>query len=329
MKSPDPVTDLVVIGAGPAGLSCAIEGRKSGLSVRVLEKGSVVDAIRRFPPNMVWFSTPELLEIGGVPFVIPTHRPTRLDTIKYYQRVARHFELDVRPFDAVVGLGPTAAGFRVVTEKGHVHEARFVVVATGYFDHPNFLNVPGEELPHVRHHYDEPFAYFARDVVVVGGRNSAVEAALDLYRNGARVTLIHRGKRLSEGVKYWILPDIENRITAGEITARFCSVVEEIRRDGIMVRGDDGETMIPADAVFVLIGFHPDTAFLGALGVAVAEGTLAPFHRQETLETNVPGLFVAGSVVAGIETNKIFVENGRHHGRVIVDAILVRLGSNP
>jgi len=328
MNSPVPAADLIVVGSGPAGLACAIEARKSGLTVRVLDKGSVVDAIRHFPPNMVWFSTPELLEIGNIPFVITLLRPTRVDTIKYYQRVVRHFDLDVRTFDAVVQLQRTAGGFRVVTEKGVVHEARFVVIATGYFGNPNHLNVRGEDLPHVRHFYGEPYAHFGRDVVIVGGRNSAAEAALELYRNGARVTLVHRGEKLSEGVKYWILPDIENRIRAGEIAARFSSVVEEIRGDGVVVRGAVGKTVIPADAVFVLIGFHPDPEFLTALGINVAPDTLVPVHTAETLETNVPGLFVAGSVVAGKNNNMIFVENGRLHGRVIVDAILRRMVAN-
>jgi thioredoxin reductase (NADPH) len=243
--------------------------------------------------------------------------------------VARHFDLDIRTFDAVARLERTGGVFRVGTEKGVVYGARFVVIATGYFDHPNHLNVPGEDLPHVRHYYDEPYAYFGRNVVIVGGRNSAAEAALDLYRNGARVTVVHRGERLSEGVKYWILPDVENRIKAGEVAARFSSVVEEIRKDGVVVRGAQGKTVVPADAVFVLIGFHPDPEFLADLGVNVVLDTLAPVHAPETLETNVPGIFVAGSVVAGKNNNRVFVENGRLHGRVIVDAILRRMNANP
>ncbi len=316
---------MIVVGAGPAGLSCAIEARKSGLTVRVLEKGNVVDAIRRFPLNMVWFSTPELLEIGGVPFVIPSVRPTRTDAVRYYHRVSRQFGLDVRPFDAVAGVSKTPAGFRVLTAKGRIHEARFLVVATGYFDHPNHLGATGEDLPHVRHYYDEPFAHFGRNVVVVGGRNSAAEAALDLYRNGARVTLVHRGEKLSEGIKYWILPDLENRLKAGEIAARFSAVVKEIREDDVLVGQRGGVTVIPADAVYVLLGFHPDPEFLTSLGIDVDPNTLAPVHTPETLETRVPGLFVAGSVVAGKNNNRVFVENGRLHGRTIVDVVLRRI----
>jgi thioredoxin reductase (NADPH) len=200
------MVDLIVVGSGPAGLSCGIEAVKSGLTVTVLEKGSLVDAIRRFPSNLVWFSTPELLEIGGVPFIVSTVRPTRVDSLKYYQKVVRHFGLDIRYFDAVTGIARANGFFQVQTARGVVHAGRDVVVATGYFDHPNRLGVSGEDLPQVSHYYDEPFRYFDRDVVVVGGRNSAVEASLDLFRNGARVRLIHRGERLSDGVKYWILP---------------------------------------------------------------------------------------------------------------------------
>ncbi len=325
MKSKSSLVDLLVVGAGPSGLSCAIEARKSGLTVRILDKGTVVDAIRRFPRNMVWFSTPELLEIGEVPFVIPALRPTRSDTIRYYQRVTRHFELDVKPFDAVVSAEKTPTGFRVRTKTGVEHESRFVIIATGYFDNPNRLGVQGEDLPHVMHYYDEPYAHFRRDVVVVGGRNSAAEAALDLFRNGARVTLVHRGEKLSEGIKYWILPDLENRIKAGEIEARFSSVVEEIRKDGVMVRERGGNRFVPADAVYVLLGFHPDPGFLKTLGIAVDPDTLAPLHSPDTLESNVTGMFVAGSVVAGKNNNTVFVENGRLHGRIIVDAIVRRL----
>jgi thioredoxin reductase (NADPH) len=318
--------ELVVVGAGPAGLSCAIEAARSGLSVTVLEKGSVVDAIRRFPSNLVWFSTPELLEIGDVPFITSTLRPTRVDAIKYYQKVVRHHRIDLHPFDAVTSVQHEWTGFVIQTERGLLYRARNLVIATGYYDHPNWLGVPGEDLPHVRHYYEEPFAYFDRSVIIVGGRNSAVEAALELFRNGSRVTLIHRGPKLSDGVKYWILPDIENRIKANEISAHFGSTVKEITPDRVAVDTPDGRFELPADAVFVLIGFHPDPGFLAEMGVEIDEATLAPVHDPNSLETNVPGLFVAGSVVAGKNNNKIFVENGRLHGGAIVGAILKKQG---
>ena len=224
------VFDLIIVGAGPAGLSCAIEAKKAGLISVVLEKGSLVDAIRRFPTNLVWFSTPELLEIGGIPFVVSTLRPTRVDTLNYYQKVARTYELDVRLFDPITHVARNEDLFSVNSQRGRSYAGRNVVVATGYFDHPNWLDVPGETLAKVFHYYQESFQFFDCDVAVVGGRNSAVEAALDLYRHGARVTLIHRGETLSDGVKYWILPDIQNRIKTGEVKALFRTTVLEFGR---------------------------------------------------------------------------------------------------
>jgi len=316
--------DLLVIGSGPAGLSCAIEARRAGLTAIVLEKGSLVDAIRRFPTDLVWFSTPELLELGDVPFVISTVRPTRVDTLNYYRKVTRHYGIDVRPFDAAVSVGREGKGFTVGTAGGAKYEAGAVVVATGYFDHPNRLGVPGEDLPHIVHYYDEPFRWAGEDVVVIGGRNSAVEAALDLYRHGARVTLVHRGPRLSEGVKYWILPDIENRLKAGEIRGMFRATVREFRPGSVVVQGAEGRSELTARCAYVLTGFLPDAAQLARFGIQLDPDTLAPIADPATFETGVPGLFVAGSVVAGRDTNRIFVENGRQHGKVIVSALLAR-----
>ncbi|HTY59015.1 MAG TPA: YpdA family putative bacillithiol disulfide reductase [Bacteroidota bacterium] len=325
----DMSADMVIVGAGPSGLACAIEAAKSGLSAMILEKGSMVDYIRRFPANLVWFSTPELLEIGGIPFVISTVRPTRVDTLNYYQKVASLHGLDVRCFDAVREIRRADSAFVIVTAGGLEYRARHVVVATGYFDHPNRLGVQGEDLPHVFHYYDEPFKYFDTDVVVVGGRNSAVEAALDLYRHGARVRLVHRGERLSDGVKYWILPDMENRIKAGEIQASFRSTVREILPGGVELDTPAGNVRVPARFVFILAGFRPDVDGLRGFGIDIDPETLAPRHDPSTLETNVPGLYVAGSAVAGKFNNKIFVENGRLHGKVIVDAVIASRRGNP
>ncbi|HUI10986.1 MAG TPA: YpdA family putative bacillithiol disulfide reductase, partial [Bacteroidota bacterium] len=303
--------DVAVVGAGPAGLSCAIEAQKAGLDVTVFEQGALLDAMRRFPTNLVWFSTPELLEIGGIPFITPSVRPTRIDVLNYYQHVARQYRLSVRAHDAVRTIVPSGKGFTLGTASGGTYAAANVVVATGYFDTPNRLDVPGEDLPHVFHYYDEPFRYFGDDVAVVGGRNSAVEAALDLYRHGVRVTLIHRGERLSDGVKYWILPDIENRIKAGEIRALYATTVRRIEPGAVTVADAAGERRIDARYVFVLIGFRPDVALMRTFGIEVEPDTLAPRHDPATYETAVPGLYVAGSVVAGRLNNKIFVENGR------------------
>jgi len=316
------MTDLIIVGAGPAGLSCAIEAKNAGLTTIVLEKGSLVDYIRRFPKNLIWFSTPELLEIGNIPFPIPTVRPTRVDTIAYYQRVTKHFNLDVRSFDAVEKIDQVDDHFSVTTLKKIKYESHNVVVATGYFDNPNRLGVDGEDLPNVRHYYDEPFEYFDRDVVIIGGRNSAVEAALDLFRHGARVTLVHRGETFSPGVKYWILPDIENRVKSGEIQAKFKSTVRKIQGECVTVESEGKKRDLKWDAVFVLIGFRPDTDHLKKFGITVDAETLAPLCVEGTFETKIPGLFVAGSVVAGKFNNKIFVENGRLHGKSIVASIL-------
>ena len=318
----DHTFDMIVVGAGPSGLSCAIEAKKAGLSVLVLDKGSLVDAIRRFPTDLIWFSTPELLEIGGIPFTCSTMRPTRKDTLVYYQRVAQHYELDVRTFEPVDSIQRADGAFTVSTAARTGYRSANVVIATGYFDNPNLLGVPGESLSDVRHHYDEPFKYSGCNVAVVGGRNSAVEAVLDLFRHGARVTLIHRGEKLSDGVKYWVLPDIENRIKSGEVKTLFSTTVREIREKSLLVNTPGGPSELPNDFTFVLIGFHPDTAHLKSYGVNINPETLAPTHNEKTFETNVPGIYVAGSIVAGKYNNKVFVENGRAHGAVIVSAIL-------
>ena len=314
--------DIVVVGAGPSGLSCAIEAKKAGLSAVVVEKGSLVDYIRRFPTNMVWFSTPELLEIGDVPFVISTVRPTRVDALNYYQKVVRRYGLDIRYHDPVQTIERKDGVLMATTAVGTTYRSRNAVIATGYFDRPNRIGVPGESLPNVFHYYHEPFEYYGSNVAVVGGRNSAVEAALDLYRHGARVTLIHRGEKLSDGVKYWILPDIENRIKAGEVKAHFQSAVAEIRDTSVIVQTPQGKTELANDFTFILVGFKPDVDLLRRCGVTIDNETLAPSFNEKSFETNVPGIYVAGSVVAGKNTNKVFVESGRLHGASIVASIV-------
>jgi len=324
------MTDLIVVGAGPAGLSCAIEAGKQGLRTIVLEQGSITDAIRRFPTNLVWFSTPELLSLGEVPFVTSAFRPTRVDTLNYYRAVVRHYALDVRCHDAVSEIRTFENGlFGILTARGVRYEARNVVIATGYFDHASRLGVPGEQQERVHHYYDEPFRYSGSDILVVGGRNSAVEAALDLYRHGARVTLVRRGPALSPGVKYWILPDIENRVKAGQVKALFGSKVLEFREGSAIVETARGVEEIGFDFAFVLIGYEPDSAFLEGAGIRLDPLTLAPACNPDTFETTIPGLFVAGSIVAGRETNRIFVENGRLHGGHIVAAIVSRRPTLP
>ena len=319
------MNDVLIVGAGPAGLACGIAASRAGLSCRILEQGSVADAIRRFPVNMVWFSTPELLEIGEVPFVIPTVRPTRVDALNYYLRVARQCGLDIQTHERVTSIQRLAGGgFMVGTASEAQYPAAHVVIATGYYDHPVRLGVPGEDLPHVFHSYDEPFRYAGNRVVVVGGRNSAVETALDLFRHDAQVTLVHRGAALSAGVKYWIQPDCENRIKAGQIRALFGSTIRSIAPGAVEVETGGIQQKVGADFVFILTGYGPDSGLLRRAGVELDPESLAPRASAETFETTVPGLFVAGSVVAGKNTNTIFVENGRLHGEIIARAILAR-----
>lgn len=312
--------DVVIIGAGPSGLACAIEAKKHGLSSLTIDQGSVADAIRRFPIDMTFFSTPELLEIGGVRFLSSGFRPTRVECVRYYQMVASHLDLPVRRQTLVTGLRRVTDGFEVSTKEGAIM-ARNIVLATGYFGTPNRFDVPGSDLPKVHRYYTEPYLYAGRNVAVVGGKNSAVETALDLFRAGAAVTLIHRGKKLSEGVKYWILPDIENRIKAGEVRGLFETTVKSIKPGSIVVEGMLEEEILN-DAVFVMIGYSPDTTLLRQLGVEIQDASLAPVHDAASMQTNVPGVYVAGSIAAGKHNNKIFIENGRMHGKLIIESVL-------
>lgn len=315
--------DLIIIGAGPAGLAVGIAAREKGLSYIVLEKGSAVDSIRRFPTNMTFFSTPELLEIGGLPFVSSDTRPTRIEAIKYYQRVIEYFDLAIQYNEKVIDLENRGDLFTVYTEKS-MYAAQNVVLATGYFDNPNPYKVPGSNLSKVSKYYDEPYRFFKQNVGVVGGSNSAAIAALELYRSRANVTLIHRGEQLRDSIKYWIKPDIENRIKNGEITAYLKTVVKEIRRESLILKNDSEEFEIPNDFLFVLIGFTPELHLLKSAGVKINAENGEPVHYPDTMETNVRGLFVAGSIAAGSNNNRIFIENGREHGALIVDRIITK-----
>ena len=314
--------DVVIIGAGPAGLSAAIEAQRSRLNYVVIEKGGVVNSIQQFPTAMAFFSTPELLEIGGIPFTSSSMRPTRADGLEYYIKVAEYFKLQINLFEEVISVRKAGQSFEVKTSKSSLI-SKNVIVATGYFDNPNLLNIPGEELPKVSHYYSEPFSSYRRNVAVVGGKNSAAIAALELYRHGAAVTLIHRKEKLSDGIKYWVLPDIENRIKEGSIAAHFLTEVKEIRTESIVVENKNrGRFSIPNDFVFALIGYHPDITFLRAMGVETNPETMAPIYDEGTMETNIRGLYIAGSIAAGKNNNKIFIENGRLHGKSIIPSLL-------
>jgi bacillithiol disulfide reductase len=320
--------EVLIVGAGPAGLAVAIAAKDAGLEYEVVEKGILVNSIYHFPRNMIFFTTAELLEIGGLPFVTPYEKPTQAEGLKYYRRVAEAYDLCLATDEGVTAIRSSgtanAPSFVVESRRlggDRLRRSRHVVVATGYYDHPNVLGVPGEDLPHVSHYYREAHAYFRRKVVVVGGKNSAAIVALELYRSGASVTLVHRGSQLGSSIKYWIRPDIENRIKEGSIAARFETRVEAIRPDTVLVEGPRGREEIEAEAVFLLTGYHPDCALLTGAGVRVDAATLVPEHDPQTLETNVPGLYVAGAIVSGRETGRIFIENGRFHGQAIVESI--------
>jgi thioredoxin reductase (NADPH) len=325
--------DLLVVGAGPSGLATAIAAHQAGLAYEVVEKGALVNSIFHFPRHMTFFTTAELLEIGGMPFVTPYEKPTQVEGLKYYRKVTDAYGLHVVLGEEVVALSRVGASgegarFEVVTRRRDastaVRRAANVVFATGYYDNPNRIDVPGEDLLHVAHYYTEAHGYYRKQVVVVGGKNSAAIAALELYRAGARVTLVHRRAQLSDSIKYWIRPDIENRIKEGAIAARSETCVTEIREGSIVLASPAGREDLPADQVFLLTGYHPDTSLLARVGVRVDERTLVPEHDPATLETNVPGLFLAGALVSGKMTSRIFIENGRFHGDAIVGAITGR-----
>ena len=313
--------DIVVIGAGPAGLACAIEARKQGLTAVVLDKGCITNSIFHFPAQMVFFTTPELLEIGGLPLVSEREKPSRNEALKYYRRVVSSLKLDVHQYEEVQRIERTSTPrFRTHTSKT-TYDSNHVVISTGYYDNPNLMGIPGEDLPHVSHYYSEPYPFFDRDVVVIGGKNSAAEAALDLYRSGARVSLIHRGAEMGKTVKYWVRPDIENRLKNGEIQPYFNSQVREITATHVCIEQGGRQFEIRADQVFALTGYHSSTVFFEQLGIPWDGDTLRPQYNPETFETNVPGIYLAGSVVGGRLNGEVFIENGRLHGEVVVKAI--------
>jgi thioredoxin reductase (NADPH) len=321
--------DVLVIGAGPTGLACALEAKRIGLRVVLIDKGCVCNSLYHYPAHMTFFTTPELLEIGEVPFPSQNQKPNRNEALEYYRKVAERFELDIRQYRQVQSVEGADGDFRVHTsdrfERAAIFHARKLIVATGYYDLPNYLNVPGEELSKVMHYYDDPHPYFGMDVLVVGGKNSAAIAALDLWRHGVRVTLVHRGPEMHRHVKYWILPDFNNRVKNGEIVAHFHSEVVRINLDSVVLRTPEGERTIANQFVFALTGYHPDFSFLASLGVHMEGVDRMPVCDAETRESNVPGIYLAGVIVAGARTNEIFIENGRFHGKEIAQDLARKL----
>jgi thioredoxin reductase (NADPH) len=321
--------DVAIVGAGPTGLACGIECKRLGLSAVLIEKGCVVNSLYNYPTNMTFFTTPELLEIGDLPMTSLNEKPGRTEALKYYRRVADHYRLDIRQYQRVEAIAGSDGAFLVEARDSrgctHSYASSKVIVATGFYDLPNLLGVPGEDLPKVIHYYKEPHPYYNHDVIVVGGKNSAAIAALELHWTGARVTLVHRGPGIHANVKYWIKPNIENRIKSGEIRAYFDSRVREIRPDEVILDTPAGEVALKNDFVFAMTGYRPDLDFLEHNGVTVDREDGRPITNPETLETARRGLYLAGVIVAGMHTNEIFIENGRFHGKKIAEAIRASL----
>jgi thioredoxin reductase (NADPH) len=322
--------DLAIIGAGPCGLAAGVAAKRAGYHATVFDKGSIVSSLLHYPTYMTFFSTPEKLEIGGVPFVTSSDKPTRREALTYYRKVAEHVDLDVRQYHAVEGVARTPYGFELTVRRGvgapETVAARNVVYATGYFESPNLLGVPGEDLPHVSHFFTEAHPYWRQRVIVVGGANSAVEAALELQRIGAHVTIVHFREAVDSGVKPWVLPDITNRLKDGSIAARWRSRIQRIEPTNVVITSEAGgatETL-PADFVLALTGYRTDPRLLRMLGVTIDGTTGVPAHDPQTMETNIPGVYIAGVLSCGFDANKVFIENGRAHGDLICAHIKAR-----
>ena len=322
------IWDAIVIGAGPTGLACGIEITRRGCSALIIDKGCIVNSIYNYPTNLVFFTTPELLEIGNIPMTSLNEKPNRTEALKYYRRVAAYFGLNVHQYETVLAIRGADHAFRVVTMDRHgcqqEYASRKVVLATGYYDVANRLNVPGEDLPKVLHYYKEPHPYYDQDILVIGAKNSAAICALELFWTGARVTLVHRGAAIHRHVKYWIKPNIENRIQSGEIKAYFQSEVSAIAEDFVELKTSEGPVNLRNDFVFALIGYRPDLEFLEANGIQLEAATMRPKTDPETLESERKGVYLAGVIVAGMHTNEIFIENGRFHGIKIAESIATK-----
>ena len=312
-------------------MACAIEAQRAGFSAVLIDKGCLVNSLFHYPANMTFFTTPELLEIGNIPFPSANTKPTRQEALEYYRNVAQHYRLDVRQYQHVLTVNGYDGAFQISTrdrnDRQHEYTAKKVVLATGYYDLPNYMNIPGEDLPKVMHYYREPHPYFDADVLVVGGKNSAAIAALELWRRGARVTMVHRGPGIHHNVKYWIKPDIENRIKNGEVVAYFSSCLLQVKPETVRIKTQEGEKILENDFVFALTGYHPDYNFLESIGIELTRPEMRPVCDPNTFESNVPGIYVAGVIVAGSRTSEIFIENGRFHGERIASDLKNKLAA--
>lgn len=314
--------DLIIIGAGPTGLNVAIEAEKAGLSYTIIEKGVLVNSIYNFPANMTFFSTSPVLEIGGVPFISHGDKPTRNEALEYYRRIVQSYKLKIRLQEEVKSVEKEDGGFAITTSK-HLYRSKYLVVCTGYFDNPRMLDVEGEDLPKVKHYYDDAHVYVGMDVVVVGAANSACDVALECFYKGANVTMVVRKSELYPKVKYWIRPNIENRIKEGSIKAFFDSTIDRVYADSVIINTPNGKVGLKNDYVLAMTGYLPDYSFLKSLGLEIIESDeCIPSYNPDTLESNVPNLYVAGVICAGNKTSRLFIENTRDHGGLIINDIL-------
>lgn len=319
--------DIIIIGGGPSGLVCALEAAKLKLDYLILEKGLLVNSIYNFPANMTFFSTSQVLEIGEIPFISHTDKPTRKEALEYYRRVAEAYDLQIRFRQKVASVEKEHFLFHIKTQDA-LYKSQYLVVATGYYDTPNMLNIPGEELPKVKHYYDDAHQYIGQKVAIVGAANSACDVALETYYKGANVTMVIREKEIYEKVKYWIRPNIENRIKEGSIKAYFSSQITKIQADKINIQTPDGLLSIENDYVLAMTGYKPDFPFLESIGIDLSKEGQVPTFNEETFECNVPQMYLAGVILAGNNTSKLFIENTRHHGKVIMEDIQKKLSSS-
>jgi len=317
--------DVLIVGGGPIGLACGIEAKKRGLSYQIIEKGCLVNSLYHYPTNMTFFSTSQKIEVGGVPFVSHQDKPNRREALEYYRRVYETYELQVNTYERVLQISPMGKNYQTKSDKG-LYVSKTVIIATGFFDHPNLMDVPGENLPKVKHYFDDPHPYIGHKVLVVGGANSAIDVALETWRKGAETTLVHRGEGIGRRVKYWVRPDIENRIKEGSIKAYFESSVKEIKPLEVILNTPKGEVSIENDFVLAMTGFKPDYAFLEKIGLHFTEDQLRmPIRNEETFESNLPNVFLAGTVCGGMQTNKWFIENSIDHAEIVMEEIGKRI----
>jgi thioredoxin reductase (NADPH) len=320
--------DLIIVGGGPIGIACALEAKKQGLSYLILEKGTLVNSLYNYPSNMTFFSTSEKLELDNIPFISTNPKPHKQEALEYYRRIVTSNHLNIHLFEAVNKISASNGSGHTITTSKAEYKTRKVVIATGFYDIPNYLDVPGEDLPKVAHYYGDPHFYATQKTIVVGASNSAVDAALEIYRKGGEVTMIVRGEAIGDRVKYWVKPDIHNRIDEGSIKALYNTKIKEIREKEVIVTSNNGEERIENDWVLLLTGYRPNFSFLKDIGIKLSEdGRKIPHYNEKTMETNVEGIYLAGVICGGVETHKWFIENSRVHAEMIIDDIVSK-GSN-